>query len=93
MDLCVVPSSSGHRLSGDAGDVGTANRFLEHLSVRNFSPATRRAYTYDLLNFLRFLRMTTPSGPTVLGRIPAVVATLWLSVGLEIVAVSGSSCG
>jgi len=35
------------------------------------------------------LRMTIPSGPTVLGRIPAVVATLWLLVGLEMVAVSG----
>ena len=54
MALCVVPGSSGHRLSGDACDVGTANRFLEHLSVRNFSPATRRAYAYDLLNFFRF---------------------------------------
>ena len=63
MDLCVVPSSSGHRLSGDAGDVGAANRFLEHLSVRNFSQATRRAYAYDLLNFLRFC-----SGRALTGR-------------------------
>lgn len=52
--LCVVPSSSGHRLSGEVGDVELANRFLDHLSVRNFSPATRRAYSYDLLNFMRF---------------------------------------
>lgn len=50
----MVPGSSGHRLSGDVDDVGLVNRFLERLSVRNFSPATRRAYSYDLLNFLRF---------------------------------------
>jgi integrase/recombinase XerC len=31
------------------------NAFLDHLSVRNFSAATRRAYAFDLLNFLRFL--------------------------------------
>jgi len=28
---------------------------LAHLGTRNFSAATRRAYAYDLLNFLRFL--------------------------------------
>jgi site-specific recombinase XerD len=31
------------------------NRFLEHLSVRSFSPATVRAYAFDLANFARFL--------------------------------------
>jgi hypothetical protein len=31
-----------------------ANGFLVHLTTRNFSPATRRAYAYDLLNPLRF---------------------------------------
>jgi integrase/recombinase XerC len=36
-------------------DVELVNRFLAHLGTRNFSTATRRAYGYDLLNFLRFL--------------------------------------
>ncbi|WP_307568632.1 tyrosine-type recombinase/integrase [Streptosporangium lutulentum] len=31
------------------------NQFLAHLGARAFSPATVRAYAYDLLNFLRFL--------------------------------------
>jgi site-specific recombinase XerD len=32
------------------------NRFLEHIEIRAFSPATVRAYAYDLLDFTRFLR-------------------------------------
>jgi len=36
-------------------DVAVVNRFLAHLYGRNFARATRRAYAYDLLNFLRFL--------------------------------------
>jgi integrase len=36
-------------------DVELTNKFLKHLVVRCFSPATVRAYAYDLLNFLRFL--------------------------------------
>jgi integrase/recombinase XerC len=32
-----------------------ANQYLAHLASRAFSPATVRAYAYDLLNFLRFL--------------------------------------
>jgi integrase/recombinase XerC len=43
------------RLVGDVLDVELANQFLAHLASRNFSPATRRAYAYDLLNFFRFL--------------------------------------
>lgn len=37
-------------------DVAIVNRFLAHLKGRNFARATRRAYAYDVLNFLRFLR-------------------------------------
>jgi len=55
MDLRVIAGEGGHRLAGDSGDLGLVNAFLAHLSVRNFSAATRRAYAYDLLNFLRFL--------------------------------------
>lgn len=53
--LRVVATSSGHRLSGDGADVEVVNAFLGHLVVRNFSPATVRAYAYDLLIFMRFL--------------------------------------
>jgi hypothetical protein len=31
-----------------------ANRFLAHLTTRAFSPATVRAYAYDLMNFAGF---------------------------------------
>jgi integrase/recombinase XerC len=54
MELSVRRGPSGHVLVGVGDDVELVNRFLEHLSVRNFSVATRRAYAFDLLNFLRF---------------------------------------
>lgn len=58
--LQVISTGEGHRLrrAGDVGvdwDVGLVNAFLAQLGVRCFSPATVRAYAYDLLNFLRFL--------------------------------------
>ncbi len=34
---------------------GAGNRFLDHLTVRGFSPATVRAYAFDLANFAGFL--------------------------------------
>lgn len=54
MDLAVVSTGEGYRLLGEGADVGVVNAFLSHLEVRSFSPATVRAYAYDLLNFLRF---------------------------------------
>ena len=51
----VVRSDSGHRLRGEGPTVLAVNRFLEHLTVRAFSPATVRAYAFDLANFARFL--------------------------------------
>jgi site-specific recombinase XerD len=51
----VVVASDGHRVEGCGADGELANRFLAHLGSRAFSPATVRAYAYDLLNFLRFL--------------------------------------
>ena len=54
MRLRVEATEAGHRLAGDGLDVGLVNRFLEHLSARNFAVATRRAYAYDLLIFARF---------------------------------------
>jgi site-specific recombinase XerD len=51
----VVGSPEGHRLVGDGPVVGAGNRFLDHLTVRAFSPATVRAYAFDLANFAGFL--------------------------------------
>ncbi len=55
MERRVASTSDSYRLSGPGGDVELANQFLAHLGSRAFSPATVRAYAYDLLNFLRFL--------------------------------------
>ncbi len=55
MQQRVVSTSTGHRLEGGGGDIDLVNSFLSHLWSRAFSPATVRAYAYDLLNFLRFL--------------------------------------
>jgi len=54
MGLHVEAGAEGHRLVGPGGDVELVNRFLAHLSVRNLAAATRRAYAFDLLSFLRF---------------------------------------
>ncbi|MGH3461312.1 MAG: tyrosine-type recombinase/integrase [Kribbellaceae bacterium] len=54
MALRVEVTAEGQRLAGGDEDVDVVNRFLAHLAGRNFSAATRRAYAYDLLNFLRF---------------------------------------
>jgi site-specific recombinase XerD len=44
-----------HRLAGSWAGVDAANAFLSHLESRAFSPATVRAYAFDLVNFARFL--------------------------------------
>jgi site-specific recombinase XerD len=54
MGLQVHDGPGGHVLVGQGEDVELANRYLEHLSTRCFAPATRRAYAFDLLSFLRF---------------------------------------
>ena len=51
----VVLTGDGHRLDGDDPVTVVANRYLAHLGSRGFSPATVRAYAFDLLNFGRFL--------------------------------------
>jgi len=53
--LRVVLASDGHRVEGCGPDGELVNRFLAHLGWRAFSPATVRAYAYDLLIFMRFL--------------------------------------
>jgi site-specific recombinase XerD len=59
MGLRVTVDGDVFAVAGDSGrqhaDVAVVNRFLAHLRIRNFARATRRAYAYDLLNFLRFL--------------------------------------
>ena len=45
----------GHCLVGDWPGIGVGNEFLAHLRARAFSPATVRAYAFDLVNFARFL--------------------------------------
>ncbi len=55
MVLRVVRTGDGHRLDGDDPVSVMANRYLAHLGSRGFSPATVRAYAFDVLNFHRFL--------------------------------------
>ena len=50
-EVRVVRSGEGHRLVGDGAVVVAGNSFLEHLVVRRFSPATVRAYAFDVANF------------------------------------------
>src|SRR5664280_1866641 len=62
MNLKVIRTDDGARLSGEGAeeDVEAVNRFLTHLGARAFSPATVRAYAFDLLNFLRFCAASWP---------------------------------
>ena len=53
--VVVVSRAGSHRLAGSWAGVGGANAFLAHLECRAFSPATVRAYAFDLVNFARFL--------------------------------------
>jgi integrase/recombinase XerC len=51
----VVRRDDGHRLIGRWSGVDAVNAFLAHLESRAFSPATVRAYAFDLVNFARFV--------------------------------------
>src|ERR1035438_2097785 len=53
--LAVVRLEGSHRLEGSWTDVEMGKTFLTDLEGRGFSPATVRAYAFDLLNFGRFL--------------------------------------
>lgn len=55
-EVRVVRSAEGrHWLVGDGAVVVAGNGFLDHLVVRRFSPATVRAYAFDVANFAGFL--------------------------------------
>jgi site-specific recombinase XerD len=55
--LSVVADGETWRLEGSGGDgLRLANEYLAHLRDRRYSPRTVRAYAYDLLAFLRFLK-------------------------------------
>jgi integrase/recombinase XerC len=54
MAITVVRTAGSHRLEGDWEGVDAVNAFLGHLQGRAFSPATVRAYAFDLLCFGRF---------------------------------------
>lgn len=53
--VAVKRCDGGHRLAGSWTGTEAANAFLTHLEARAFSPATVRAYAFDLVNFARFL--------------------------------------
>jgi integrase/recombinase XerC len=55
MTVRVAGTGQGHRLVGEGGTVVAANAFLGHLGARGYSPATVRAYAFDVANFATFL--------------------------------------
>ena len=50
MAVSVQVVDGGHCLVGDWPGTGVGNEFLAHLRTRAFSPATVRAYAFDLAN-------------------------------------------
>src|SRR5215472_18555007 len=46
---------NGEYRIGGLEEAGKANAFLAHLAARAFSPATIRAYAFDVMNLARFL--------------------------------------
>jgi integrase/recombinase XerC len=55
MTLQVKLIDGEYRISGDWDGCEPANAFLGHLRARAFSPATVRAYAFDVVNLARFL--------------------------------------
>jgi integrase/recombinase XerC len=55
MTVQVQLSDGGYRIGGDWDGIEAANAFLGHLRARAFSPATVRAYAFDVVNLARFL--------------------------------------
>ena len=55
MTVQVRLAGGEYRIGGDWDGVKPANAFLAHLRARAFSPATVRAYAFDVVNLARFL--------------------------------------
>jgi integrase/recombinase XerC len=55
MTVQVEQADGSYRVAGGWDGAAAANAFLAHLSARAFSPATIRAYAFDLVNFARYL--------------------------------------
>ena len=55
MAVSVQVENGKDHLAGDWAGIGLGNEFLTHLRARAFSPATVRAYAYDVTNLARFL--------------------------------------
>ena len=55
MRVRVHQVDGGYRIEGDWDGLEPANAFLSHLAGRGFSPATVRAYAFDVVNLARFL--------------------------------------
>lgn len=55
MAVRVQAVNGGHRLTGEWAGLELGNDFLTHLRSRAFSPATVRAYAFDVANLARFL--------------------------------------
>jgi integrase/recombinase XerC len=55
MTVVVKRIGGSHRLEGTWTGAGSANAFLSHLEARRFSPATVRAYAFDVVCLARFL--------------------------------------
>ena len=56
LDLKAVSTADGWRLAGGVPLVGAANGYLTHLCSRAFSPATVRAYAFDIESLEGHLR-------------------------------------
>ena len=59
MTVAVRRIDGSHRLDGTWAGTESANAFLSHLEARRFSPATVRAYAFDIVCLARFLEETT----------------------------------
>src|SRR5215472_18590014 len=55
MTVAVKRCGGSHRLEGTWAGTELANAFLSHLEIRRFSPATVRAYAFDMVCLARFL--------------------------------------
>ena len=53
MTVQVQLADGEYRIGGEWEEAGKANAFLAHLAARAFSPATIRAYAFDVVNLAR----------------------------------------